>query len=318
MTKCRSMRPYDFHVRTIRVFSFHATSHTNQRCATEGIQRPTHCRLEKCSCEYLSWLLVCCGNYAAFSPTNRGPVVSTISRCGSSLERLSPDFRAVSDLSATERDQLFRLLGSHCANVKQACFDRDLDEKQFVLMGRVLAGGAIRGFCTFREVDIAVESETVRVIVTGDTLLALEDWASGRAVRSWWQHMQFLAGRTKAPVYWVSFLESHRVYRLLGGLFESYFPRAGVELPARERHIRDTIAAMKYPGEYDAASAVIKPVQPTPVCAERVAAATAMGHDPASRYFVAANPGYLRGEYLVCIADLSERNWTRLARRMLE
>ena len=48
---------------------------------------------------------------------------------------------------------------------------------------------------------------------------------------------------------------------------------------------------------------------------EHVELATAGVNDEDGLFFAARNPRYLRGDYLVCIGDLSPANQTRLGRR---
>jgi hypothetical protein len=230
---------------------------------------------------------------------------------------LTGEVRAVASLSASDEDELFQLLCTHCENVDRQRFHSDLGEKHWILLGRGAQSRALRGFCTLRQDDLTIGDRQVRIVVTGDTLLAPEDWASGLAVRMWWQQMLTMAqGARETQAYWVSYLESDRVYRLLNALFHEFFPRPRAIMPDVIRQIRNRVAFAKFGDNFDNLSGLVRPAQPTPVRAERLSIATAHGSDPATRFFVSANPGYLRGEYLVCIAELTPANFTKLGLRL--
>jgi hypothetical protein len=78
----------------------------------------------------------------------------------------------------------------------------------------------------------------------------------------------------------------------------------------------EQLVQLKFPGEFDSERGVVRLSRPTPVRAERKQLVVAGLEHRHGRFFAESNPGFLRGDYLVCLADVSERNRTRLGNRL--
>ena len=79
------------------------------------------------------------------------------------------------------------------------------------------------------------------------------------------------------------------------------------------------LAEQKFPHSYDWAAGIIRAQQGTYRLREGVADVTdARLEDPHVRFFVAQNPGHVRGDELCCLARLSKENFTDAAYRILK
>ncbi len=119
------------------------------------------------------------------------------------------------------------------------------------------------------------------------------------------------------PLYWFLICSGFRTYLYLSLFFREFYPRCDRPTPAFESSLLDTLGSTKFKQEYrDGIVRVDRPRE----CLRRDLAVPADHrlNNRHVRYFVERNPGYLRGDELVCITEFSPDNTRRIARRMLD
>jgi len=225
----------------------------------------------------------------------------------------------VADLTTTEREELFALMSGHFDCIGREQFFRDLDEKHSIVLLREAAGAArIRGFSTMMPLEVDVAGRRVGAIFAGDTVIDPEYWGNSAWVYAWARHGFALAQAGAYDVVYLLLLTStHRTYRFMPGFFHEYYPRPDRAIPAEVQARLDVLVRRKFPGEYDAARGVVTLAEPTPVRAERLVPGAAPGADEHDQFFLSRNPGYERGDFLVCLAEFSWENLTSLGRRVV-
>lgn len=77
------------------------------------------------------------------------------------------------------------------------------------------------------------------------------------------------------------------------------------------------LAERQYGAQYDAPSGIVRFGQPQVLCDQLREIPPGRGDDPHVAYFQDRNPGYVRGDELVCLTDVSDENLTRAGRRIL-
>jgi hypothetical protein len=213
-----------------------------------------------------------------------------------------------------DRASMLALLDEYFEGVSASRFERDLEEKDWVILLKSRASGELAGFTTFMRFACAAEPGVV-AFFSGDTIVRREAWTETLLARAWAQLSFGLASReTDKEVYWFLICSGFRTYRFLPVYFREFHPRFNSATPARAAQIAARLASAKFGDEYDGATGVVRPAWPTPL---RAAAADLPSHpDPHVSFFLASNAGHLAGHELVCLARLAADNLTAAGRRM--
>ena len=226
---------------------------------------------------------------------------------------------AATDLAGRDVEAMFALYERLYVRVSERDFLRDLDEKQWVLLLREGAGGAIRGFTTILLLDARVGGESLRVVFSGDTGIDPAYWGGQALVKAWARFMGTLLARDPGRrLFWFLISKGYRTYLYLPLFFHEFYPRVDALTPAFERELITTLGTLKYPGDFDPTTGVIEFGEShghlQPVLADTP---SHRREHPHVRFFLERNPGFARGNELVCVAEISPGNMRGLARRML-
>jgi hypothetical protein len=233
------------------------------------------------------------------------------------MKQLSNEVRRVTSLSEAEVRGLFALFATCYEAVSLEQFNADLSAKDDVLLLRD-ASGVVQGFSTQVTHRFEIEGRVVRVLFSGDTIIAPEWWGTQELVRAWCRY----AGSVKArhgdePLYWLLLSKGHRTYLYLPLFFHHYHPQAGVEDLALQ-HIRDAVASQMFGEDYCAASGRLEFVSSKGHLRGALAdVPTARDRRAHVAFFLEKNPRYTEGHELVCLAEISPENMRGAARRHL-
>jgi hypothetical protein len=225
--------------------------------------------------------------------------------------------KAIRDCTDDDRRSCFTLLEQCFLGVTWGEFVRDFEAKDVVMVLRDAATGAIGGFSTLVRLELDVEGTSVPIVFSGDTAVLPEFRTSLRLghelSRFFAETPELTPGRTP---YYVLISKGWRTYRILPFFFRSFFPCADAAMPAQEQRIRDAFGTVRYPDQYDAGAGVLRMGADAPrVRPDGLDAAPPPGDEHAA-FFVAANPTYLAGDELVCVARLTPDNFSAGLRRL--
>jgi hypothetical protein len=233
--------------------------------------------------------------------------------------RLEADTLAVSGLSQAEARRLFELFSEHYEAVAEAAFMRDLSAKDWIVVLRDTES-RIQGFSTMSLQHHSIPPMgRIRILFSGDTVISPSYWGS--------QALPFallnLAGRVCArspdPLYWLLITKGHRTYRYLPAFSLEYWPRHDREMPEGIRLLRDNLGRACFGNTYDPERGILAyPESRGHLKPELAAIPVGDLARPEVAFFLAANPGYTRGEELVCLTRLDSRNLRPLPRRIFE
>jgi hypothetical protein len=229
--------------------------------------------------------------------------------------RLECSLRTPGDLSLGERAAMFGLMADYYQQVRQDDFERDLDEKEWVIVTSEAQRGVL-GFTTLTRIHALVNGMPVTALFSGDTVLAPDIWGARGWARVWGRHAAALMrDMPESPLYWLLLTATHRTYRFLPTFLREFYPRPGVETPKVMREITDVLARARFAQAYDPQRGIVHIERPLQVRNDFVELATQGLDDEHGQFFAARNPNFLAGDYLVCIGDLTEENHTRLGRK---
>lgn len=226
------------------------------------------------------------------------------------LPDLDPSTSARSDAVAREaltrrdRDAMFALYTRYFAATDRMAFERDLAEKEWVILLRDDAG-IIDGFSTLMRMHIGGAT----VFFSGDTIVDRARWGTYDLPRLWGRHVFSVAGGENA--YWFLISSGHRTYRYLPLFFRDFYPRNRDLKP-----LLDSIASAKFGDAYDARTGVVRLATPAPL-REGISDPAERMSNPHVRFFVEANPGHADGDELACLVRIAGDNLTPAGLRML-
>ena len=226
-----------------------------------------------------------------------------------SLQDLGPSTSARSevveraDLTRRDRDEMFALYTRYFATHDRMTFERDLAEKQWVILLRD-DDGLIDGFSTLMRMHVG----SATIFFSGDTIVARHRWGTYDLPRLWGRHVFSVAG---ADAYWFLISSGFRTYRYLPLFFRDFYPRNAAMKP-----LLDAIAMTKFGEAYDARTGVIRLATPAPL-RDGISDPDLRMSNPHVRFFVEANPGHADGDELACLVRIDVGNLTSAGLRMI-
>ncbi len=219
-------------------------------------------------------------------------------------------------LTAEDRAELFGLLSEHFEGVTAAQFAADLDRKDWAI--RIRRGGRLVGFSTIQVFDAMHQGQRVRVVYSGDTIVAPEAWGSPVLARAWIAHVRRLqTAHPGDPWYWLLLSSGFRTYRFLPVFWRNFWPRCDVPTPPDAARLLDALARARFGDEFDATAGIVRFPRPQRLRPRLAAVPRGRVDDDHVRFFLTRNPGHAAGDELVCLTALSDDNLTAAGRRMI-
>jgi hypothetical protein len=241
------------------------------------------------------------------------PAAADLPREANRLEgRVAP----VAAIPRLTRDAMFALLASHFTGVDRRTFDADLAEKTCAILLED-ESCVLRGFSTLQIYDSRVPGPPKTIVYSGDTIVECAWWGSPALPRTWVRAVRSLAAMAVGrDLYWLLLTSGYRTYRFLPVFFRRFLPRHDEDMPAADRRLLDALAAERFGGLYDAATGTVRFPRPQVLAPELLDVPEGRRLDPHIAFFLARNPGYVRGDELVCLTRIDDDNLTAAGRRM--
>lgn len=219
------------------------------------------------------------------------------------------------EMSAGQCRELHQLMLDHYEHVAWSDFDRDLREKEWIIVCTSEAGKLL-GFTTLMRLYAQFGDENLTALYSGDTVLDPTIWGSSGWARVWGRlAATIMLEMNGEPLYWLLLTASHRTYRFLPAFLRDYYPRQGMETPVEFQGKMRALTWARFGVDCLSADGIVQMDRPLRVRSERWEIVQKGLDDKHAAFFAERNPGYLQGDYLVCLADLSSSNQTRLGRK---
>jgi hypothetical protein len=218
-------------------------------------------------------------------------------------------------LTAAERRELLDLLRIHFSGVTEEQFAADLEDKDWAL--RVRSGERLVGFSTLKVYASEFEGCRVNVVFSGDTIFDPVTWRSPILSREWIRLVKRLQReRGDEPWYWLLISSGWRTYRFLPVFWSEFFPRHGAETPPRIRRLLGHLATERFGDRFVREEGIVRLEHPQVLKDHLAEVPRGRIADPHVSFFLGRNPGHHRGDELVCLAELTDRNLTEAGHRM--
>ncbi|HVP19566.1 MAG TPA: hypothetical protein VMU36_11250 [Spirochaetia bacterium] len=235
------------------------------------------------------------------------------------MGKVSSQTLPVLSISEEERDRMYQLMEADYLGMDQCTFEKDLREKDCVMILRDVESGRIVGFSTLMVIDLPVQGTIVRAVFSGDSIVQSEFRRTlGLAVELGTYLRRVAESHPSDLVVWLLTSKGCRTYGILPLLFRDFYPRWDAPTPPLYTQMMDAFGAYKYPGEYDPVGHRVRHRGSAQRLRPGVADVTDQRlRDPHVQFFTKANPGHMKGDDLVCVADAREDNWHPHFRRIL-
>jgi hypothetical protein len=219
------------------------------------------------------------------------------------------------ELQGRERGEMLRLLGAHFDGVVEDVFDADLAEKNWVLL--IEEEGRLRGFSTLLVYETCLDGEPATVVYSGDTIVERCAWHSSALARCWIGSVQALRSfHSRGPLYWLLLTSGFRTYRLLPVFWREFHPRFDTEVPAGRAASLRRLASERFGQRYDPDLGIVRFAAPQVLRGDLATIPDAKRRDPHVAFFLERNPGWSRGDELVCLTEIAPGNLTAAGTRM--
>lgn len=226
-------------------------------------------------------------------------------------------------LSCKEREAMFLLHRRYFERVQRERFDSDLAEKDWVI--RLHDGERIVGFSTQRLLTLEWADRPRHFLFSGDTIVDRAHWhEQGLAGAFGHVMLRLMRERGETDLYWFLITKGYRTYRFLPTFFHEFVP--GPAAPSNGHDVGDSelsallhaVASARYGTAFDAERGIIV-AGPESDCLrpELRAIPEAKRRDPHVAFFLDRNPGFIRGDELVCLARIQRSNLNRCAWRVI-
>lgn len=229
--------------------------------------------------------------------------------------------KKVKDLSTREREQMFHLFNTYYLGVNSTKFAFDLAEKEHAILLLDGSTGDIVGFSTLMVLDLAISIGCVKAVFSGDTIVenAFKKNNGKLMVELGTYFLLLLKEFPNTPIFWILTSKGCRTYQVLPLFFEKFSPSFDHPTSSLHKEIMDTFGTKKYPEEYDPKSGLIRYKGEVQRLKPGVADVTERRlKNPHTRFFIEKNPEHMRGDDLVCIAEVAEDNFTKAFKRIMK
>jgi hypothetical protein len=224
----------------------------------------------------------------------------------------------VDEVTREQRDAMFALMRQHYENVRRDTFERDLDEKRWVIQLLGPDGGRLCGFSTQMLLEASVGGRPVTALYSGDTIVAREHWGDTALTHVWGRLALELMGAHGGGLYWFLISKGYKTYRFLPIFFDEFYPRHDRPTPPGARAVLDALGRARFGAGYDAAAGLVRGGPGKDRLRPGVADLTpGRLRDPHVAFFARRNPGHARGDELCCLAPLTRANFTAAAWRVI-
>ena len=220
-------------------------------------------------------------------------------------------------LSRGDLENMYSLLSRHFDGVTSEQFNRDLVEKNWVIL--LERSARLVGFTTILAYETRFDGNPVSVIYSGDTIVAPDVWNTLMLPRKWIEAVAMLRERYPSGRYiWLLITSGFRTYRFLPTFWREFFPRFDLDTPGGEKKLIDHLAGERFGDQYIAASGIVRFRKPQRLRGPLAEIPSGRIEDPHIEFFASRNPGHAQGDELVCLTELAPQNLTIAGRRIAE
>jgi lipid-A-disaccharide synthase-like uncharacterized protein len=224
---------------------------------------------------------------------------------------------AVTDLTLPAREAMYGLLSTHFRGVTRDVFNKDLEQKNWVILIEQELTNMLQGFSTILIYTTRFEEEIFTVVYSGDTIMDPSSWSSSILSKAWIATIKML--RLQYPqgkLYWLLICSGYRTYRFLPTFWQEFYPRYDLVTPPKIAGLMQFLAQDLFGRNYESETGIVRFSNPQTLADKLQGIPLARLQDPHINFFSDRNPHHALGDELVCLTEIAETNLTPAGRRM--
>jgi len=223
--------------------------------------------------------------------------------------------KSVANLTVDIRQKMLTLYINHYEGCSEAQILADLSDKREALV--LYFDSEIVGFTTIQVYEHEWLNQPVRIVYSGDTIVDRAHWGQQLLANHWISHIsQIKLERPELPLYWFVIVKGHRTFKFLPAFGKSFYPHWSIDR-SDLKPLADQLARDKFGHWYNCNTGVVEYDRSRGHLKKEIAFPSKEDLDKESvRFFLARNPGYLKGHELACICELEESNMKAFTKRI--
>jgi len=212
---------------------------------------------------------------------------------------------SIKELNLPERFKMFSIYEKYYENSSREKFEKDLLNKDKVIILKSQGDNEIQGFSTLKHINLVLNSgKKVRGIFSGDTIIEKKFWGDKALNLAF--SFYLLKEKYKKPfepLYWFLISKGFKTYLLLANNFPEYYPSPEAKTPKEMEEVMDEFSMQNYPDAYNPETKTLCFGNNYDSLKKTVAP---VDEELLSRYhkikfFLEKNPNWEQGEELVCL-----------------
>lgn len=224
----------------------------------------------------------------------------------------------VKNIDKTQKNEMFDLMTNFYANMKKSVFEKDLSEKNWVLMLADKSSGKIVGFSTQMIFPINYENREIKILFSGDTIIHKNYWGTMNLSLAFGELMiKLIEKYDKQELFWLLISKGFRTYKYLPAFFLEFYPTYKKETPENFQKLMDFLGKTKFPKLYDKKRGIVR--------AKFGGQYLKTEYHPEKKarkkheiFYYNSNPNYEKGDELLCLTKLSFDNINPFIKRKLQ
>lgn len=213
--------------------------------------------------------------------------------------------KPISGCTEEEISAMYSLMAEFYDNTDESVFRRDFFNKDYCLILRHETDGIV-GFTTQKVMELEVDGRKIHGMFSGDTIIHKDHWGDIELFRVW-ARFWFEFAEKYDEFYWFLICKGYKTYRIMPLFWSEFYPNYRCETPEYEQSVIDAYASALYPEEYNTVSGVIEYKSTKDKLKSGVAdVGTHEMKNKDIAYFCGANPGYIDGNDLACLARIDK------------
>lgn len=220
----------------------------------------------------------------------------------------------IASLSQEQRQAMFCLFNTHFEEVNRQQFEADLSNKQWTVL--LKQEGILKGFSTLRFYEAVLQDEPVRIVYSGDTITDPSIWSSTALAKAWITAIQEIHRYRQERLFWLLISSGYRSYRFLTTFAKEFYPRCDRSTPKEVAAFIQNLATQQFGEFYHATEGIVRFANPQILRSQLCSIALEKLQDPDIAFFAQKNPGHIKGDELVCLAEFTQANLTPAGLRM--
>jgi len=222
-----------------------------------------------------------------------------------------------SELSSKVICEMFEVFCENFERSSLEIFERDLKDKNWVILIRDTGRNALQGFSTLALYEMDYQGKRISVVYSGDTIIRREYWGTPELPRSWIHTVLEKSAHMPQPLYWLLISSGYKTYRFLTVFYKEFYPRYDRPTPPEMQARMEYLATQRFGSDYHCEEGVVRFQNgATPLRKGIAEVSDERLHDPHVAFYVSQNPGHVHGDELVCITQIHPDNFTAAGRRM--